>query len=125
MEIYKRALKKQLRFKSNQFGIIQTEDLFNLTLEQLDSIAIAVNKELKEKEEGSFIKSKTTETTDLTLRLDILKDVIETKIADKERAEKAYATRARNERIKELIAKKQDESLAEKDIEELKAMLEE
>ena len=124
MTIYKRALKKGLRFKST-LGILNTEDLFNLTLEQLDNIAIQVNKQLKEKEEGSFIKSKTTETTDLTLRLDILKDVIETKLADKEIAEKAAATRARNERIKELIAQKQDSELADKDIEELKAMLSE
>lgn len=122
--IYKRALKKGLSFYSD-LGRLTLQDLFTLKLEQLDQIAKDVNKRLKAEEEESFIQKKTTKTTDLQLALDILKDVIETKMADQDKAEKIAHTRARNERIRELIAKKQDDELAELSIEDLKGMLEE
>lgn len=124
MSIYKNALSRGLRFKA-PMGSLSTEDLFNLSLEQLDEIAKAVNRKIKIQDEESFIEKKTDKANDEILKLDILKDIIATKLAYKERAEKAAITRAQNERIRELIAQKQDAKLAELSEEELKALLEE
>lgn len=122
--IYKRATKKKLRFKTNR-GTLMAEDLFDLDLDNLDSMAVKLSKTITDQGEGSFRRKKTAPKTltDDKLRLDILKDVIETREAEIDRAEAAEATRTQNQLLKNLIQEKKLEDLKGKSTEELEAML--
>jgi hypothetical protein len=116
--MYKEALQKKLRFKTNK-GMITTEDLFDLSLENLNTLAIMLNKEISEVPKKSFIE----EQNDDELRFSIVKDVINIKLkARKDNINRAQID-TRNKRIAELIAKKEDGALENKYIEEQRAMI--
>ena len=120
--MYKEALQKKLRFKTNK-GMISTEDLFDLSLQNLDTLAIMLDKKISEAPKKSFIEELPAEENDDELRFSIVKDVINIKLkARKDSIDKAQVN-ARNKRIAELIAKKEDEALENKSIEELRAMI--
>lgn len=120
--MYKEALQKKLRFKTNK-GMITTEDLFDLSLQNLNTLAIMLDKKISEAPKESFIEELPAEESDDELRFNIVKDVINIKLkARKDNINRAQID-ARNKRIAELIAKKEDEALENKSIEELRAMI--
>lgn len=120
--MYKEALQKKLRFKTNK-GMISTEDLFDLSLHNLDTLALMLDKKISEAPKKSFIEDLPAEENDDELRFSIVKDIINTKLkARKDNINRAQID-ARNKRIAELIAKKEDEALGNKSIEELRAMI--
>lgn len=120
--MYKEALQKKLRFKTNK-GMISTEDLFDLSLQNLDTLARMLDKKISEAPKKSFIEELPAEENDDELRFSIVKDVINIKLkARKDNIDKAQIN-ARNKRIAEIIAKKEDEALENKSIEELRAMI--
>jgi len=92
----------------------------------LDDIAKGIYKAMKEGEEVSFVKSNAASNAAfnvLKTKFDIVKHIIDVKLAEAEAAKKAKETKARNQRILGLIAQKEDEALASKSKEELLAML--
>lgn len=120
--MYKEALQKKLRFKTNK-GIITIEDLFDLSLQNLNTLAIMLDEKVNEAPKKSFIEELPAEENDNELRFNIVKDVINIKLkARKDNIDKAQKD-AQKKRIAKLIAKKQDEALENKSIEELQAML--
>lgn len=123
MDIFERASRAQLRFEVSK-GLATTEDLWGLSLESLDKIAIKVNKALKE-EEGteSFIGVKSKTQTQNQLRLDILKHIIDAKIKAKDAAAARAANQAKVSQLKELINKKAVTELENKSMDELQGLL--
>lgn len=120
--MYKEALQKKLRFKTNK-GIITTEDLFDLSLQNLNTLAIMLDKKISEAPKKSFIEELPAEENDDELRFSIVKDVINIKLkARKDNIDKAQAD-AQKKRILKILAKRNDEELEKKSTEELRAML--
>lgn len=120
--MYKEALQKKLRFKTNK-GMITTEDLFDLSLQNLNTLAIMLDKKISEAPKKSFIEELPAEENDDELRFSIVKDVINIKLkARKDNIDKAQAD-AQKKRILEILAKRNDEELEKKSTEELHAML--
>ena len=120
--MYKEALQKKLRFKTNK-GMITTEDLFDLSLQNLNTLAIMLDKKISEAPKKSFIEELPAEENDDEPRFSIVKDVINIKLkARKDNIDKAQAD-AQKKRILEILAKRNDEELEKKSTEELRAML--
>ena len=128
-DLFEKASQRKLRFETCR-GLVTTEDLWDIPLTNswqdfsLDDIAKCLNRQLKEAEEESFVTPHTKATTTLSLALDIVKRVIEVKLKNIEIQEKRAATIARKDKIMEILASKEDDSLREKSAEELKKMLE-
>lgn len=120
MSIFEQATRKALRFASTN-GNITTEDLWNLSLEKLDVIAIAINKQLKESKEESFIKTKSNENSILDLKLEIIKHIINVKKTEIEQRENEIAIKQRKAEIMEEKEKRRKNSLSTKSDEELEA----
>ena len=114
------ATRKKFRFPFN--GMISTEDLWDLPVEKLDTIFKKLTKEKKADDEESLLTPATTDT-DLADRIEIVKAVVAYKLAVAEKAAKVAETKRKNQRIMELIAKKQDEALANLPVEELEKLL--
>jgi len=116
------AIRNKMRFQTPK-GILSTEDLFDLSLIQLDSVYKGLMKQLKEKDEESLLTVQTKVDTDLQVAIDIIKYIVAEKQAAKliaiEKAEKHNKSRL----LADLIANKENEELANKSIDELKAML--
>jgi uncharacterized protein YabN with tetrapyrrole methylase and pyrophosphatase domain len=122
MNNFEKATRLRLRFETSR-GNLNVEDLWRLPLAELDKLAIALNKQLKESSEESFIKAKSKDNKLLELRFDIVKHIIETLLSEDEEKKKAADKRAKREQLLELIAKKKNQELEEKSLEELEAEL--
>lgn len=115
------AARTKMRFPFK--GLITVEDLWDLSVQNLDSIYKTLNAELKQSQEDSLLEVKTLKSTELETKIEIIKHIVAVKQAEKEALAKAKETRENNQKILEIIAKKEDEALVGKSIEELKAML--
>lgn len=120
MNNFKYAAKKQLRFPFR--GMISVEDLFNLSLVDLDSIYKTLKKQQKNSAEESLIE-KTAQDTELEVKLAIVKEIFDDKKAAQDKAKKAMEKKAKAQRILEIMSKKQDEALQNMSEDELKAQL--
>ena len=121
-QLFEKASRLKLRFKS-QMGLITVEDLWDLNLTSLDSIAKDLNRQIKAEAEESFITVKSKANTALELAFDIVKHVIKVKLEEAEVKKLAAEKKARKAQIMELISQKQNEALSAKSIEELQAEL--
>ena len=122
MSIFEKASKAKLRFSTNR-GQLSTEDLWDLSLESLDSIAVAIDKALETAGKKSFIGKRDTTNTTLELQLEILKHIIEVKLAEKDAKAKRVERNAQLAQLKELAASKSNEALQGKSLEEINKMI--
>lgn len=123
----KRAVYKQFDALANNadrlyLTNVNKDELWDLSLEQLDPIAINLNKRLKESQTESFIKTRTKDTTEL--KFNIVKHIIDVKLQEQEERIVAAEKKAKRQKILDLMAKKQDAELESKSYEELAKELE-
>lgn len=116
--IFEQASRLKLRFKVVN-GVVTTEDLWDLSLESLDALAINLHKKIKDEEEGSFIKEKSTINKKTELSFEIVKHIIQVKLAEREEAKDRLVKSERKAAILKILATKQDEALQAKSTEEL------
>ena len=122
-EKFIQALRLKLRFKTAK-GSITTEDLWDLTVESLDQIAVELYKKLQDSSQTmSFITNKKTATKEDMLRFEIVKYVLDVKLHEKQAAAEAAERKVKREKLLSLIAQKEDEALSAKSIEDLRAEL--
>lgn len=116
------ATRNKLRIHSSR-GLLQVEDLWDLSLEKLNEIAISVDEALQKQGRKTFIGKPVKETTEIQNQFDIVKYVIDTKLEEKALA-KVKADRAGQiEFLKGLQQKKQIQALENMSPEEIAAKL--
>ena len=106
-------------------GMISVEDLWDLSLTNLDSIYKTLNKQVKQSEEESLLSTKASVDTELEVQIAIVKHIVSVKLAEKDATEKASVKKAQKQKIMSIIATKQDEALQNSSIDDLKKMLDE
>ena len=121
--IFEFASRNKVRFPFK--GMISVEDLWDLSLTNLDSIYKTLNKQVKQSEEESLLSTKASVDTELEVQIAIVKYIVSVKLAEKEAAEKASVKKAQKQKIMSIIATKQDEALQNSSIDDLKKMLDE
>lgn len=119
--LFELAARKKFRFPFK--GMISVEDLWDLSVQNLDTVFKALNAEVKLANEESLLTTKSAEETELEAKITIVKHVVNTKLAEIAQRQEAAAKREQKRRLQELIATKQDEALQGKSIEELQAMM--
>lgn len=122
MENFKLASQQKLRFQTNK-GLLSVEQLWDLTLQELDVLAVSLETEHKESSKKSFLVKTSTKDKIAKLRFDIVLDILNTKIEDEQAALAEKERKAHNEKIIAIIADKKDESLKGMSIKQLEAML--
>lgn len=128
--LYKKAAQVKLRIQTCK-GLLSVEDVWSLSLANLDSsirsLAPLVKKYQTDNSDLDFLSSnsdtKSEETSLLELSFEILKDVYITKKEEANAKAKARETKEFNQKIMSLIAEKQENSLKDKSVEELMAMI--
>lgn len=104
-------------------GLISVEDLWELSVDNLDNVFKALNSEMKKTKEESLLSRKTREDEVLEIKIEIVKYIVSVKLAEKEQREKAFLNKERNQKILDIIAAKKDAELQNMSIEELEKML--
>lgn len=124
--LFETAIREKWRFNVGS-GRMSAEDLYDLPLKGkpvcLNNLAKSLNKKLKEAGDEDFVDEVSAEDKTLRQQLDLVKYIINYKKSKAEAAEKAVATRQRNQMIKQIIAEKEVEGLKNAGIDELKAMI--
>lgn len=120
--MYKKALRTKLRFSTTK-GKLTTEDLFDLSLTDLNNLAIALDKKLSETPRKSFISDITPDTQEDELRFNIVKDVITLKLAERNAAQNAKAKAAEKAQLLEILHRKKNEALENLSVAEIEAKL--
>lgn len=119
-QMFIKASRLKLRFKAAN-GNVGVEDLWDLSLKQLDAMAQELRREVNSTEE-SFIADKKADPK-AELSFEIVKFVIATRMAERKQREEAQANAAQAERIRGILAKRQDEALENMDEAALQAEL--
>mgnify|MGYP003618065250 FL=1 len=121
------ASRQKFKFNSTK-GLLTVEDLWDLPLQSqtgkasLDEIARELHNKLKEDTEISFVTPKSSDTT-VQQKFDIVKFIIDTRIAEREAAVNERARADRRAKLMEVIERKENDNLNNMNIEDLKKLL--
>jgi len=120
--MYKEAVRQQLRFSTPKVNL-SLEQLWSLTPNELDTLAVSLDTEYNESGKKSFLVKRSVKDKTAKLKLDIVLDVLNTISEEIEVARTKAEDKAHNKKILELISEKQDETLKGKSIKQLEALL--
>lgn len=122
MNIFETASRRKYRFSSSK-GDLNVEQLWDLPLAitsptrdvkaDLDTIARAINAEIKDLTEESFVAIKTDpRKADLETKLEVVKHIIGVKLKLQEDAKAAAERSEKRRKLVDALASKEDEALA-------------
>ena len=120
--MHKQASRMKLRFQTSK-GLLSSEELWDLSIADLDTLAVSLEKEYEKSDGKSFVRRKTEKDRTAKLRFDIVLDILQTKMEDNDAARNAADDKEHNEKILAMIAKKKEDSLASMTIEELEKLM--
>lgn len=115
------ATKNKFRFPYK--GVATVEDLWDLSVRELDGIFKNLNAQRKQAQEESLLTTKSKEDNILEAKIEIIKFIVATKQAEAEKQRNKAEQREKKNRIAEILADKQDEELRGKSADELRKML--
>lgn len=119
--MFETASRRKYRFPFH--GSINTEDLWDLSVQNLDLVFKALNAQVKQSSEESLLQTKNPASQQLEMQIAIVKHIVSVKLAEAETRRLASENAQKKRRIMEIISSKQDEELHSKSIEELSKML--
>ena len=120
-KLFEKALTGKYRY--NYKGLLTTEDLFDLTLKELDSIYTVLSTELKKVENVGLLSVENKDTQTLKNKMEIVQHVFTTKKEAIESDRIARENKAKKQQIMELIEKKRVDSLQNMSEAELQELL--
>jgi CHASE3 domain sensor protein len=126
--MFELAPRKKFRFATSK-GLVTVEDLWDLPLTSgtgkanLDDIAKDLNKQLRSSDNVSFVNPSASADPDLQARFDIVKHIIDVKMAENKTVQEAAKKAEEKRKLLEILAKKQDQSLENMTEEEIKARI--
>lgn len=122
MNMFEKAVRQKTRFKFK--GLISVEDLWDLSLENLDSIYGDLDAALNSLPKKSLLSADTKQRDEIEFKQQIVKHIVETKQAEAEAAKQSKANSAKKQMILDIIAAKQNEQYHEMSIDDLKKLAE-
>jgi hypothetical protein len=121
--LFEIAVRNKYRFPFR--GLVSVEDLWDLSVENLDVIFKELNSQRKRTQEESLLGTKTVQDKELEVKIDIVKYIVSIKLDEAELRSKDKERKAQQQKIMEIIASKQDQALENMSLEELQRMLNE
>ena len=121
-KMFEVAVRNKFRFPFR--GTISVEDLWDLSVQQLDGIFKTLKSQEKRAQEESLLDTRTPEDEILMTKIEIIKYIVNVKLAEAKQAEHARELHDQKQKILGILADTQDEDLRNKTPDELRAMLE-
>ena len=119
----------QFKFRYPYKGMITTEDLWDLSLNQLDDVYRNLNKELSNIDESGLIQTRSAnegvKANELRNKIEVVKHVFNSKRCAAEFDRMAAERSAKKQHILDILARKQESALESMSEEDLKKMLDE
>lgn len=124
--LFESATRSKMRFPFK--GMISVEDLWDLSLTNLDSVFKTLNAETKKSEEESLLNTKSKEDEEISNKIEIVKYIVSVKLDEKKKREDAKKNAEMRQRLLEIKAKRQDaalENMSDEDLDKALAELSE
>lgn len=121
--MFEKASREKIRFNSVK-GNLTVEDLWDLPLTSLNTLAKGINKKLKMESEEDFLEESKKDDV-LQLQFDLVIHVIKTRQEENKKAKLKLDNKKKKEKILAILAKKQDDSMEQKSEADLLKELEE
>lgn len=122
--IFEVATRQKYRFPYK--GSISVEDLWTLTLTELDSIFKSLNAKAKQAEEESLLNTKSKEDEETAIKIQIVRHIVGVKQEEMAAKEKAKENKEMKQRLLEIKAVRENkrlEGLSDTDLEKMIAEL--
>lgn len=116
------ASRKKFRFETSK-GLLSTEDLWDLNLNSLDTIAVALDEKIQKLGRKSFVAKRAASTSTLNDQLEVVKFVIETKIAEDEQKKVKADKESQKAFLNTLLEKKKTEQMEGLSVEEIQKQI--
>lgn len=117
------ATREKMRFPFK--GTISVEDLWDLSVQNLDKVFKTLNSQRKEAQEESLLNMKSSEDERLETQIEIVKYIVNVKLEEQAARAKAAENTEKKQKIMALMAKKDDEAMENMSREELQKLLDE
>ena len=115
--LFESATRSILRFPFK--GMISVEDLWDLSLTNLDSVFKSLNAEVKKFEEESLLHTKSKEDEEISNKIEIVKYIVNVKLNEKKKRENDIKNAETRQKLLEIKAKRQNAALENMSDEEL------
>lgn len=122
-KMFEIAVRNKFRFPFK--GLISVEDLWDLSVQNLDLVFKSLNSQIKKVKEESLLDTKTKEDETLDTMIEIVKYIVSVKLAEEQKRLQAKELREQKQKIMEILSTKKDADLQSKSVEELQKMLNE
>lgn len=122
MSEYKQGIREKVRFTTKK-GELSIEQLWDLGLEPLNTLAVELDDQYNESGKKSFLVTRSEKDKTIKLKLDIVLDVLNTKKEEAEARKIEKERKENNEKVLAIIAKKKEGALENMPIEELEKLL--
>lgn len=122
MSDFIKASRMKLKIATNK-GELRVEDLWDLNLTDLNSIAKSLRRLMKQDTEEDFLNETTSEDEVTKLKFDIVLHILNTMKEEKKQRELEVSKKVEKQKILGLIAQKEEESLGKLSVDDLKAKL--
>lgn len=129
MDMFEKADRLKLRFDTVK-GALSVEDLWDLPLTSgagkanLDDVAKGLFRQLKDEGDVSFVTPSVSKDKTIQMKFDIVKHIIDVRVAENATAEQARANREKKQLILSIIAQKENEQLSNASLEDLQRLAE-
>lgn len=122
MNIFEKATREKTRFCFK--GLVSVEELWDLSLEYLDSLWCELESELEKLPKKSLLATNTKQRDEIEFKQEIIKYIVETKKAEKLANEQSKANAAKKQMVLDIIEQKKNEDLKSMSLEELTKLAE-
>lgn len=122
MNIFEKATREKTRFCFK--GLVSVEELWDLSLEYLDTLWCELESELEKLPKKSLLATNTKQRDEIEFKQEIIKHIVETKKAEKLANEQSKANAAKKQMVLDIIEQKKNEDLKSMSLEELAKLAE-
>jgi len=120
--MFEKASRLKLRFPSSK-GMLSTDDLWDLSVNDLNQVFKTLNAQKKSSEEESLLEAKSEKDSILALGINIVRYIFQVRSEEEDARLASKVKAAQKQKLYSILASKQDEELQGKSVEELQAMI--
>lgn len=122
-KMFEVATRSKIRFPFR--GQVSVEDLWDLSVENLDSVFKTLNSQVKQAKEESLLSTKTKEDEVLDMQIEIVKYIVQVKLEENNQRLLAREKKEKRQKLLAILAEKEDSEIKDKSSDEIRKMLEE
>ncbi len=119
--MYKQLIKDKTRFQTSK-GLLSLEQLFELSKEDLNTLALTLDESYKSSGGKSFLAKKTSKDKSIKLQFDVVIDILNTVMEEEDLQKEAASNKIHNQKIDAAIAAVEDKELKDMSVAELEKM---